>query len=494
MSRPSPVAPLPAPARRLGPPGRAFSSARLARAALLLALLVLAGCSQQRPSPQVLPGPATRPRVTPVPTVAGRPAPTPIGPVTGLTPGRALVFVSDRGGQIDLWLQDIDDPMGQRVRQLTNDAAIESFPTWSPDGTTIAYVVEDERAQRNLWLLDLETGRHRQLTDEASPFEVRRAAWLRGGRALIYDTGRPFDRRPQLRVVTTEGEMLAPLTPEDGSVIYDWSTDGARVVCAVGPPLGEPRLAVADAVPGTPLVPEPSAPVGFGVALSPRGRHAIYLAPPLSENQAAWVLDLATGAARSLYGRDDLRPADRQVEGHRYDHDFAWAPDGERLAYVHGVGGVTDGIGRLRTGAAPPVDEYSGIYLVDREGRERQWLTTGDADAAPKWSPDGRWLAYLTDAREPDASDIWLVAVDPTAMPRQRNLTAGKGNNWSPAWMPLHDGGNHERGRRGGGAGDRGHGNGGRTRRVRADRATGQGAGVGGGGGRGYHTRRGRCR
>ncbi len=107
---------------------------------------------------------------------------------------------------------------------------------------------------------------------------------------------------------------------------------------------------------------------------------------------------------------------------------------------MHGVGGVTDGLGRLQTGAAPPVDVYGGIYLVDREGRKREWLTTGDADAAPVWSPDGRWLAYLSDGRDPDVSDIWLVATDPTVLPARRNLTAGRGNNWSPAWMPLQDG------------------------------------------------------
>ena len=106
---------------------------------------------------------------------------------------------------------------------------------------------------------------------------------------------------------------------------------------------------------------------------------------------------------------------------------------------MHSVGGVTDGQGRLRTsaGAIPPPDPYYRLYVVDRDGNGRELLTWGSADAAPGWSPDGRWIAYLSDVRnDPAASDVWLIATDP-AYHRQVNLTAGHGNNWSPAWMPL---------------------------------------------------------
>lgn len=393
------------------------------------------------------PSPAAtqRPRATPVATIPGPPQPTPIAPIADLVAERTIAFVSDRDGQIDLYLLDIGTGATWR---LTDDAAIESFPTWSPDGKTIAYVVEDERAIRNLWLLDLRTGTHRRITDEEPPFDVRRPAWLRGGRVLLYDTGKPFDRRPELRAVTTEGVMLAPLLPPSGSVILDWDTDGATLIAAVVPNLGQPRLVVADAVPGAALRPEPDAPIGFDVRLSPDGQFATYSAPPLSEDQITYLLDLATGATypindRVLRENDAIEP----VRGRRYEHDFAWLPDSRRLAFVHGTGGVTDGAGKLKLGSAPPpvADGYVGLWLTDRaenvEERQRQWLTTGTADAAPRPSPDGRWIAYLTDTQASTAaeSNIWLIAVDaPEGRAREnRNLTPGRGNNWSPAWMPL---------------------------------------------------------
>lgn len=400
---------------------------------LLVVLVLLTACAPfdrgvRPPAPATA---AARPSPTPTsaPLTPGPPQPTPIAPPHDLVPARTLAFVSDRGGQVDLWLEDIET---QQIWRLTDDQAIESFPVWSPDGGKLAYVVEDERQQRNLWLLDLRTGERRQLTHEAPPFNVHRAAWLRGGQALIYDTGKSFDRRPDLRVVTVAGDRLAPLLPDEGSVIYDWATNGTRLIAAVGQPLGEPHLVVTDAVPGVALHPDSASPVGFGVELSPDGRSAVYLAPPLSDNQLAWVLDLTNGTKQ---------PLNATVEGRRYDHDFAWSPDSVWLAYVHGVGGVTDGTGRLRAGNVPaPSDPYVGLYLVDRAGNDRARLTTGSADAAPVWSPDGRWLAYLSDNRTTGGSDIWLIATDP-AFHRQVNLTYGSGNNWSPAWMPPAGGG-----------------------------------------------------
>ena len=416
--------------------------------AALLTLLLLSGLTAcwssatpapGTPAPTSTPTPtiAAKPRATTVVKIAGPPVPVPIAPPVGLAPQRTIAFVSDRDGQIDLWLIDIETR--QRWR-LTNDTAIESFPTWSPDGTLLAYVVENERANRNLWLLDLRTGVHRQLTTEEPPFDVRRPAWLTGGRVLLYDTGKPFDRRPELRAVTIDGQRLSPLLPDDGSIIWDWSTNGETLICAVGPPLGEPRIVATDAVPGAALHPERDAPVGFAVELSPDGQLATFAGPPLSDDQVTSLLDLTTGVIAPL---NDRNAQGEPVAGRRYEHDFAWLPDSKRLVFVHGAGGVTDGQGRLRVGTGPPPisDGYVGLHLTTLD-RQRAWPTTGSADAAPRPSPDGRWIVFLTDTQTPSPleSNIVLIPVEPlpgsAARPPQ-NLTSDSGNNWSPSWMPL---------------------------------------------------------
>jgi Tol biopolymer transport system component len=50
--------------------------------------------------------------------------------------GSRVVFASSVNGNADLWLQDVD---GSNLRQLTNDRDADSWPVWSPDGTSIAY-------------------------------------------------------------------------------------------------------------------------------------------------------------------------------------------------------------------------------------------------------------------------------------------------------------------------------------------------------------------
>ena len=417
--------------------------ARTLRAALsaLLLLAVLAACAQVTSPPppgEPTPSPTVTPtaRATPPSTIAGPVQPAPIAPPSGLVPARTLAFVSDRGGQVDLWLTDIET--GQLWR-LTNDTAIESYPVWSSDGTRLAYVVEDQRAIRDLWLLDLRDGTKRQLTHEAPPFDVRRPAWLVGGQVLLYDTGKLFDRRPELRAITTEGQQLSPIVPDDGRIIWDWSTNGRTLIASVGPLLGEPRIIATDAVPGAALTAQSSAPVGFAVDLSPDGQYATFAGPPLSDDQTTSILTLSTGT---------VTPINETINGRRYEHDFAWLPDNQRLVFVHGAGGVTDGQGRLKVGIGPPPtsDDSVGIWLTARTdgttGRQRDRVTTGSADAAPRPSPDGRWIAFLTDTQVPNPteSNIVLIAVETPSATRARDpqtLTTGRGNNWSPAWMPL---------------------------------------------------------
>lgn len=112
------------------------------------------------------------------------------------------------------------------------------------------------------------------------------------------------------------------------------------------------------------------------------------------------------------------------------------APDGRRIAFV-----VTT------------IDEHrheyrSSIWMVSTEGGEPQRFTAGPANAhSPSWSPDGRWLAFVSDREgEPEGKDekelkkhgkgkpqIWLI---PTDGGEARQLTFMQQGASNPVWSP----------------------------------------------------------
>jgi len=109
-------------------------------------------------------------------------------------------------------------------------------------------------------------------------------------------------------------------------------------------------------------------------------------------------------------------------------------PGGARIAYV---------VTRLDKDA----DEYrSAIWTVDLEGGEPRQLTSGAArDTAPRWSPDGKEIAFVS-TRDPQtlpdtaAGDngkpkpqVWVVPVDGG---EARQLTNRPLGATAPAWSP----------------------------------------------------------
>src|SRR6266545_957748 len=79
----------------------------------------------------------------------------------------------------------------------------------------------------------------------------------------------------------------------------------------------------------------------------------------------------------------------------RFLADAQLSPDGERVAFV------------VRT-VAPERDGYrSAIWLVPLDGSHEavRFTSGGGQDAHPRWSPDGRTLAFLSDRAAPEKAD-----------------------------------------------------------------------------------------
>jgi Tol biopolymer transport system component len=87
----------------------------------------------------------------------------------------------------------------------------------------------------------------------------------------------------------------------------------------------------------------------------------------------------------------------------------AWSPDGAELAWVLAANGggygtssgwdVVVGVFDLTTGEARLLHPFQP---VGRGG----WF------AAPRWSPDGQWLAFHVEATSADERGLWIIAAD----------------------------------------------------------------------------------
>jgi len=152
-----------------------------------------------------------------------------------------------------------------------------------------------------------------------------------------------------------------------------------------------------------------------------------------------WLMPSQGGAARALtsLGGD--------VE------DFAWSPDGKRMAVI-----ALDPefpVGEEKPPKPRPIvieryqfkeDEVGyltsrrkHLYLLDVASGVHEILTAGDHDEQlPSWSPDGRLIAYVTKRGEdPDRHlnfDIYLI--EPRAGAPERRLTSFQGSDLDPYW------------------------------------------------------------
>jgi dipeptidyl aminopeptidase/acylaminoacyl peptidase len=103
--------------------------------------------------------------------------------------------------------------------------------------------------------------------------------------------------------------------------------------------------------------------------------------------------------------------------------DVAVSPDGKRVAYLVAAA-VMEG---------EKSEWLSQIHLANSDGTGTVQLTRGDKSASsPEWSPDGRWIAFLSPRSGPKVN-LWRIPVDGG---EAEQLTEEKGGITSFQWSP----------------------------------------------------------
>ncbi|HKZ32607.1 MAG TPA: hypothetical protein VJ648_09675, partial [Vicinamibacteria bacterium] len=144
----------------------------------------------------------------------------------------------------------------------------------------------------------------------------------------------------------------------------------------------------------------------------------------------------------------------------------AFSPDGERIAFcserdgprsIYVMGSTGESVKRLTDSGFDPAWSPDGKQIVfsDREGQDpysrnvpahlwvvpaaggeiRQLTRQGDA-VQPRWSPNGRRIAYWGLKEGSGQRDIWTIPADATGEPVPLEVTSDPTMDWNPAWSP----------------------------------------------------------
>jgi dipeptidyl aminopeptidase/acylaminoacyl peptidase len=145
---------------------------------------------------------------------------------------------------------------------------------------------------------------------------------------------------------------------------------------------------------------------------------------------AALLVLLPAGASLGREGtaprsRDPLLDALFKV---RTFKEVAISPDGKRVAWVEALPGKED---------APPL--HSAIYVADVKAPSApRRITAGNGKASHDehglaWSPDGSWLAFLSDKEKKEQLQLYMAPVEGGTAKKLTNL---KGFLAHPGWSP----------------------------------------------------------
>lgn len=389
--------------------------------------------------------------------------------------GSRIAFISDRGGQENLWIMNADgsDP---RAVVLDDDARFAE-PAWMPDGATIVVTKRAKtaagfyRTNDSLWMFPAAGGAGRKLVEMAASGNTAqsRVGFWAGSNRAQWASPTPDGRFVYFHLSNFAGgnRRLARVAVASGEITMVTDDKAMHQQCCGYAALPSHLLDVAPRI----------SPDGRFLAFArklPEGSTS-HRGQELNGRTTLWVRDLATGGDRMVMDPisntlGELHPAWQTsvLPG------YAWSKDGTSLLLSQGgkirrlllADGSVETIpftarvqrtisqqarGALRIdsdaftakairwAAASPKDGTLVFEAVGKLWRQATpdavpvALTPEMHDAfqlTPSWSADGKWIAFATSS-DVDGGHLWKVSADGKRLMR---LTRGKGRYLYPSW------------------------------------------------------------
>jgi Tol biopolymer transport system component len=277
-----------------------------------------------------------------------------------------IAFISDRDGNREIYVMD---PDGTDQIRLTNNDRDDLFPTWSPDGTRIAFVSERQAGGYAIFVMKANGTRKTEVTQMAQIDPS--LSWSPNGRQIVFSDGIGGPNSTDIFSVNVDGtgrknitedsqwNFSPSLSPNGAQILFTSLRDGNPWLYSISPD-GTGFQALPIGIND-----------GFGdtdVDWSPSGQEIAFAVNRWDFWSAIYVAK-ADGTNRRLFDECSNCNADR--------YQPEWSPDGKRLAYSV--------INQFQTPTGWDYD--SDIHVKNLDGTGFTRLTTVGRNLSPSWQP-----------------------------------------------------------------------------------------------------------
>jgi len=250
-------------------------------------------------------------------------------------------------------------------------------PELSPDGQWVAYTVrtkmlKDDKNETRVWMVSTKGGDPIPLTAEGVSSGHPR--WSPDGKYLSFTSARNNGKSQVWLLNRLGGEAVRLTEIAQGVDDFEWSPDSTRLVLILRDAKPEDLEAAKE---GEKAPAKPKTPPPFVIDRLQFKRDTIgYLD---RRRTHLYVFDVAKKTSTQI------------TSGDFDDGQPAWSPDGKQLAFTSN-----------RSMPDPDASRDSNIWVVAADntdkGEHLTQITTNPApDSQPTWSPDGKWIAYVTE-------------------------------------------------------------------------------------------------